>query len=231
MHVHQEADVAAALASLHAMGLRFVVEREVLADAWAPTPEELRAAIARRNEYWINEDFDEEQQLNADLVDDEMVRAFVVALPRQPATMIASLVAAVPIDLAGTTLGLRRGLDVGPASLRRAWTLVWEWGAPRLVADVDADHVRRLSAIAASEELVRQARVAALDAASDRTDAAEAARETARRGLWSVQRCRLALARARHALEPDPGVATDIARLEAALVNAPAWGSRLPPPP
>ena len=227
----------------------------------APTGVQVRAAIARRNAYWINEDFDRAQRLNGDLVDEEAALAFLAVLPSRPEATLVALREQGPVDLSWPELLLRRGLAGSVVSLRGAWQLVEEWGAFRLVPQVasfDLPHALELLEVATHEEQSRQraldeqdARIAAdvqvrararasTSALAPEEAAFASARESIWRGLIAVQQCRrrISAALVDHLdASPDPcapsvaSLRAEIERLDDALRDAPAWGTRLPPPP
>jgi hypothetical protein len=231
------------LARLHALGVAFNVEYEELPRDRAITESDVRAAVERRNKYWLNEDFDRAQALNHDLVDADLLLAFLRALPDQPADVLAALKGA-PIDLARPDWKLRRGIGASARAYAGPWKLRREGGRFAVELPADADELTRELRIAAAEEPPRQDALDALDAELAKTPSPEpkqrVERQNAYRRLIVMQRARLQLSRAlvaslgaggKHEELTTAALETEIARLQAALKNAPAWGSRLPPPP
>ncbi len=203
----------------------------------------MRAAVEKRNKYWLNDDFDRAQALNPDLVDADLALAFLRALPDQSADALAALKSA-PIDLARPDWKLRRGLGFSARAYAGAWKLRVENGRPLVEVAFDADEAARELRLAAAEEPERRRALDALDAELAKSPSPEpklrAERQTAYRRLIAIQRARLQLARilaaslgagAHHEEFTAAALQADVARLQAALKNAPAWGTRLPPPP
>jgi hypothetical protein len=229
-------------ARLHQLGLTFVVGDQPLPTERPLTEAEVRAAVERRNAYWINHDFDRDQLLNADVVDPDLAVEFLRGLGSQPAAVLEALKAA-PLDLAAPELKLRRGLGLGARALARPWQLAQAGGRWTLEAGFDLDETVRQLRVAAAEEPLRQQALAAADAQLAATAAPDpklrVARETAYRRLLVIQRPRLQLSTAlaaqlgagAHEEFTAAALQTEIARLRAALKNAPMWGTRLPPPP
>jgi hypothetical protein len=234
------------LARVHALGVAFNVEYEELPRDRAITESDVRAAVERRNKYWLNDDFDRAQALNHDLVDADLLLAFLRALPDQPADVLAAFAAlkGAPVDLARPDWKLRRGVGVSARAYAGAWKLRREGGRFVVELPADADELARELRLAAAEEPPRQAALDAIDAQLAKTPSPEpkqrVERQNAYRRLIVMQRARLQLSRAlaaslgadgKHEELTTAALEAEIARLQAALKNAPAWGSRLPPPP
>jgi hypothetical protein len=236
-----------AFAKLHALGLSFLVEHEKLPVDRPMDEHDVRAAVEKRNAYWRNDDFDPDQVLNFDLVEAGLALAFLRALPDRPPEVLAE-VRAAPLDLATPHMRLRRGFGTSARSLASGFELSrappdGRWTVA--VAFDPAESARQVR-VAIAEEPPRQQALDMLDAELARTPVPEqkvrVARQTALRRLIAIQRARLTLSRSLEAFLGAAGadaheeltiasLRADTARLVAALANAPAWGTRLPPPP
>lgn len=235
---------ADSLARLHALGLTFVVENERLPTDRALTEADVRAAVERRNEYWIHDDFDDAQILNGFLVDADLVLVFLRFLTAQPPETLEQL-KSQPLDLARPELKLSRAMGMSASAIERTGRFFRsEYGRWTLDVRFDADELARLLRVAMAEEPPRQQALDAIDArlaqTADPDGKLHIDRQNAWRRLSAIQRARLTGSRrlaeslgaaGEHAGLRVADLQADIARLESALKGAPLSGQRLPPPP
>jgi hypothetical protein len=204
-------DLAVALATLFAAGVRLRIDGETLPDARPATRDELEAAIARGNVHWNDSDFEAMPSLDSKLVSVAEVGVFLVGLARQPKDVVRAI-AGDALDLASHDLGLHHGDGLGVHGLAKPWRLERRAAGWAIVPRLDRLDLEEQLAVASRAEPILQSALAAIDARLEQDTARPpellAARERAYVRLKA-----------------------DLQRLRAALADAPAWDAWLPPPP